>query len=78
MATKKLDKEHLEQISDLRKKFADNAMILGNLSIEEFMHTKCWNIYRSIGLPVYTYIYNKLIKEYKNGRKNCLTRCIYE
>tara|TARA_R110000803_G_scaffold22136_1_gene55203 strand:+ start:145 stop:414 length:270 start_codon:yes stop_codon:yes gene_type:complete len=40
MATKKLDKEHLEQISDLRKKFADNAMILGNLSIEEFMHTK--------------------------------------
>ena len=40
MATKKLDKEHLEQINELRTKFAENASILGNLSIEEFVHTK--------------------------------------
>ena len=36
MATKKLDTEHLEQIQLIRKKYADNANLIGNLSIERF------------------------------------------
>ena len=36
MATKKLDKEHLEQIQSLRQQYADNANFIGNLSIERF------------------------------------------
>jgi len=34
MATRKLDKEHLEQIQDLQQQYADNANILGNIAIE--------------------------------------------
>ena len=34
MATKKLDKEHLEQIQTLQQGYADNANILGNIAIE--------------------------------------------
>ena len=40
MATKKLDKEHLEQINDLRERYAENANKLGNLQIEEFSLTR--------------------------------------
>tara|TARA_R100000030_G_C3200646_1_gene110795 strand:- start:191 stop:460 length:270 start_codon:yes stop_codon:yes gene_type:complete len=36
MATKKLDKDHLEQIKSLQQQYADNANTLGNLSIERF------------------------------------------
>ena len=36
MATKKLDKEHLEQINDLRERYAENANVIGNISIEQF------------------------------------------
>jgi len=36
MATKKLDKDHLEQIQDLREQYAANTNLLGNLSIERF------------------------------------------
>jgi len=36
MATKKLDTEHLEQIQSLRQQYADNANLIGNLSIERF------------------------------------------
>jgi gas vesicle protein len=32
--TRKLDKEHLESIQDLRERFAQNASWLGNVSIE--------------------------------------------
>jgi hypothetical protein len=32
--TRKLDKEHLESIQDLRERFAQNANWLGNVSIE--------------------------------------------
>jgi hypothetical protein len=35
MATKKLDKEHVESIQELRSKFAQNASTLGSLAIEE-------------------------------------------
>jgi TolA-binding protein len=35
MATKKLDKEHVESIQALRSKFAQNASTLGSLTIEE-------------------------------------------
>jgi len=34
MATRKLDKEHLEQIQTLQQGYADNANILGNIAIE--------------------------------------------
>jgi len=34
MATKKLDKEHLEQIQTLKQGYVDNANILGNIAIE--------------------------------------------
>ena len=40
MATKKLDKEHLEQIQSLRQQYADNTNLLGNLSIEKFTLTR--------------------------------------
>ena len=40
MATRKLDKEHLEQIQDLQQQYADNANLLGNLSIEKFTLTR--------------------------------------
>ena len=40
MATKKLDKEHLEQIQSLRQQYADNTNLLGNLSVEKFTLTK--------------------------------------
>lgn len=40
MATKKLDKEHLEQIQALRQQYADNTNLLGNLSIEKFTLTR--------------------------------------
>ena len=40
MATKKLDKEHLEQIQTLRQQYADNTNLLGNLSIEKFTLTR--------------------------------------
>ena len=36
MATKKLDKEHLEQINDLRERYAENANVIVNISIEQF------------------------------------------
>jgi len=35
MATKKLDKEHLEQIQQLQQDYAENANLIGNLSIEK-------------------------------------------
>ena len=35
MATKKLDKEHVESIQELRSKFGQNASTLGSLLIEE-------------------------------------------
>ncbi len=34
MATRKLDKEHLEQIQTLQQGYAENANILGNIAIE--------------------------------------------
>jgi len=40
MATKKLDKEHLEQIQTLQQGYAENANLLGNLSIEKFTLTR--------------------------------------
>jgi hypothetical protein len=40
MATRKLDKEHLEQIQALRQQYADNTNLLGNLSIEKFTLTR--------------------------------------
>ena len=36
MATKKLDKEHLDQINELRERYAENANVIGNISIEQF------------------------------------------
>jgi len=36
METKKLDKEHLDQIQQLQKQYAENANALGNLEIEKF------------------------------------------
>ena len=35
MATRKLDKEHLEQIQTLQQQYAEHANLLGNLSIEK-------------------------------------------
>ena len=35
MATRKLDKEHLEQIQTLQQQYAENANLIGNLSIEK-------------------------------------------
>ena len=32
--TRKLDKEHLEEIQSIREQFAQNANILGNIAIE--------------------------------------------
>ena len=40
MATRKLDKEHLEQIQNVRQQYAENANLLGNLSIEKFTLTR--------------------------------------
>ena len=40
MATKKLDKEHLEQIQQLQQQYAENANLIGNLSIEKFTLTR--------------------------------------
>jgi predicted transcriptional regulator len=37
--TKKLDKEHLDSIQELRSKFAQNASILGAVTIEEYAVT---------------------------------------
>ena len=37
MATKKLDKEHVEAISELRANFSKNANILGALAIDEHL-----------------------------------------
>lgn len=34
MATRKLDKEHLEQIQTLQQGYAENANVLGNIAIE--------------------------------------------
>lgn len=34
--TRKLDKEHLDEIQTLRDAFAQNSQLLGNLYIEEF------------------------------------------
>jgi hypothetical protein len=34
--TKKLDKEHVDAIQDLRTKFAQNANTLGSITIEEY------------------------------------------
>lgn len=34
--TRKLDKEHLDEIQELRDSFAQNSQLLGNLYIEEF------------------------------------------
>lgn len=34
--TRKLDKEHLDEIQALRDAFAQNSQLLGNLYIEEF------------------------------------------
>ena len=36
MATKKLDKEHLEQIQQLRDKYSENSAVLGNIAVERF------------------------------------------
>jgi hypothetical protein len=35
--TRKLDKEHLEEIQSLRDDFAKNSTILGNLTIEQYV-----------------------------------------
>jgi len=37
--TKKLDKEHLDAIQELRSKFTQNASILGSVTIEEYAVT---------------------------------------
>jgi predicted transcriptional regulator len=37
--TKKLDKEHLDAIQELRLKFGQNANILGSITIEEYTIT---------------------------------------
>jgi hypothetical protein len=37
MSTKKLDKEHVEAIADLRANFSKNANILGALAIDEHL-----------------------------------------
>ena len=36
MATRKLDKEHLEQIQALQQGYAENANVLGNIAIERY------------------------------------------
>tara|TARA_R100001480_G_scaffold142341_1_gene139826 strand:+ start:225 stop:500 length:276 start_codon:yes stop_codon:yes gene_type:complete len=36
MATKKLDKEHLEQIQQLRDNYSENSAVLGNIAVERF------------------------------------------
>jgi hypothetical protein len=39
--TRKLDKEHLEEIQSIREQFAQNANILGNIAIEtHFLETQ--------------------------------------
>ena len=38
--TKKLDKEHLEEIQQLREEFAKNSNTLGNIAIELHMLTR--------------------------------------
>jgi hypothetical protein len=35
--TRKLDKEHLEEIQTLRDQFAKNSAALGNIAIEEYV-----------------------------------------
>lgn len=35
--TRKLDKEHLDEIQSLRDKFSETSAMLGNISIERFM-----------------------------------------
>ncbi len=37
MATKKLDKEHVEALSELRANFSKNANILGALAVDEHL-----------------------------------------
>jgi DNA-binding PucR family transcriptional regulator len=39
MATKKLDKEHVEAIAELRANFSKNSNILGALAIDEHLMT---------------------------------------
>lgn len=36
MATRKLDKEHLEQIQTLQQGYAENANVLGTIAIERY------------------------------------------
>jgi len=36
MATRKLDKEHLEQIQTLQQGYTENSNILGNIAIERY------------------------------------------
>ena len=54
--TRKLDKEHLDEIMQLRNAYNDNALELGNLSIEltiqeqrlnmlQTEQTRCMNVY---------------------------------
>ena len=38
--TKKLDKDHLDAIQDLRERFAKNANWIGNVSIERTLITR--------------------------------------
>ena len=38
--TKKLDKEHLEAITQLRDEFAKNANLIGSITIEEYALTE--------------------------------------
>jgi len=38
--TRKLDKEHLEEIQSIREQFAQNANILGNIAIETYVLEK--------------------------------------
>ena len=38
--TKKLDKEHLEAITQLRDDFAKNANLIGSITIEEYALTE--------------------------------------
>lgn len=38
--TRKLDKEHLEEIQNIREEFAKNSSVLGNIVIEEHILTQ--------------------------------------
>jgi hypothetical protein len=38
--TRKLDKEHLEEIQNIRDEFAKNSSVLGNIVIEEHILTQ--------------------------------------